>query len=244
MIENQKRKLPVSQSPKDSDFNFGNPQYYYKHFYNLVVGKDTRGILRFLSSFPHKLLERPFKSNLGLVILELGSGQNEHFTFVAKDYAFYYSLDLTEPLHVPCFPNFKYLKADAANIPLDNDSVDRIILTCLLLHLKEPEKVLVEMKRVLKATGFISIYLPPEPSVLLRVIRYFSSKRKARALGFEGYDLFIARDHITYFSRVLELIKYHFRGHEIQVKFRPFFLPSWNLNAVCIIQIKSSANST
>ena len=229
----------ISRNPR-----FGDVEEYYQTFYEQVVGVDAKGIMGYLSSYPHKLLEKRFPSNDKFVILELGCGQNEHFTFVAKDFSRYYALDLVEPRQNPTHPNYEFIEASATLIPLESSSVDRVVLTCLLLHLKDPENVLLEIKRVLKSSGFVSIYIPTEPSFLLRLFRSISSKRHARKLGYEGYDLFIARDHITYFSRILTLIRYHFDDFDISIRYRPFFIPLWNLNALCVIQIVSRVNST
>jgi SAM-dependent methyltransferase len=224
--------------------NYGDVNEYYERIYGNVVGVDARGIMAYLSSYPHKLLERPFPSNDKFVILELGCGQNEHFAFVAKDLSRYYALDFKKPRQNPTHPNFEFIEASATNIPLESSSVNRVVLTCLLLHLNDPETVLLEIKRVLKSPGFVSIYIPTEPSFLLRLFRSISSKRHARKLGYEGYDLFIIRDHITYFSRILTLIRYHFDDFDIAIRYRPFFIPFWHLNALCVIQLISRVNST
>lgn len=229
----------ISRNPR-----YGDVEEYYQSFYEQVVGEGATGIMEYLSSYPHKLLEKPFPSNDKFVMLELGCGQNEHFTFVAKDFSRYYALDLVKPRQNPTHPNYEFIEASATHIPLESSSVNRVILTCLLLHLNDPEKVLLEIKRILKSPGFISIYLPTEPSILLRLFRSISSRRHAQKLGYEGYDLFIARDHITYFSRILTLIRYHFDDFDISIRYRPFFIPFWNLNALCVIQIVSRANST
>lgn len=239
-----RRKASRKSARLSRNPNYGDVKEYYQSFYERVVGEHAKGPMAYLSSYPHKLLEQPFPSNDEFVILELGCGQNEHFRFVANDFSRYYALDLIKPRQVPTYPNFEFIEASATNIPLDNSSVNRVVLTCLLLHLNDPEKVLLEIKRVLNSPGFVSIYVPTEPSLLLRLFRAISSKRHAKKLGYEGYDLFIARDHITYFSRILTLIRYHFDDFDISIRYRPFFVPFWNLNAVCVIQIVSRVKST
>jgi len=229
----------ISKNP-----SYGDVEEYYRSFYAQVVGENATGIMGYLSCYPHKLLEKPFSSNDKFVILELGCGQNEHFTFVAKDFSWYYALDLVKPRQNLTHPNYQFIEASAAHIPLESSSVNRVILTCLLLHLDDPEKVLLEIKRVLKSPGFVSIYMPTEPSIFLRLFRVISSKRRARKLGYEGYDLFIARDHVTYFREILSLIRYHFDDFDISIEYRPFFIPLWNLNTLCVIQIGTRFKST
>ena len=218
--------------------NYGDVHEYYKWFYEHVVGVESSGLLGYFSSYPHILLEKPFPTNDGFVILELGRGQNEHFTFVAEDFSRYYAIDLVEPKQIPTHPNFEFIESSATNIPLESSSVDRVVATCLLLHLNDPEKALLEMRRVVRPGGMISLYVPPEPSLFLRLFRKLFSQRKASKLGFSGYKLFCVRDHITYFSRIKVLIEYLFRDCSVKIVYRPFFIPSWYLNGLVIFHIR------
>ena len=133
--------------------------------------------------------------------------------------------------------NYDFILASAYQLPFPSESFDRIIVTCLFLHLDKPELAMKEIRRVVRPKGEISIYMPTEPSLILNLIRKSITKRKATKLGFAGYDLFVARDHITYFKRILELIKYIFCEDKIKVKYRPIPLKTWYFNAFCIIRI-------
>ena len=71
--------------PQDS--NRGNVDFYYRNFYSRMIGHDSDGILKILWKYPHRLMEKPFKSNTNLKILELGFGEGEHLGFVTSDYS-------------------------------------------------------------------------------------------------------------------------------------------------------------
>lgn len=220
---------------------YGNVDYYYENFYSRIVGVETSGLSRLLSSYPHKLLEAPFKCNSGYTILELGSGANEHFPYVENSFDSYVAVDIKKPKIFPRHPRVHFVQGDIQSLPFEDSSFDRILATCILLHLNHPEKALLEMRRVIAENGFISIYLPTEPSIGLRFLRKIHTARKAKSLGYNGYDLFIARDHVTYFSRMIQLINYVFREDSVKYKFRPIPLGTWYFNAFCIVQIRVSA---
>lgn len=56
--------------------------------------------------------------------------------------------------------NIKYLVGDAHNIPLDNESVDVVVSLETIEHLKNPEKFIKEVKRVLKKGGKFVVSTP------------------------------------------------------------------------------------
>jgi len=219
--------------------NYGDINTYYEKFYRDVVGSNSSGVLSWLAAYPHRLLEAPFPSNEGLGVLEIGAGEHEHIRWVTKDFNKYVAVDIRDSLSLPKdVENYKFCKASVHNLPFRRNTWDRVVVTCLLLHLEDPEKALLEMRRVVKPGGIISLYVPPEPSLFLRLFRKLLIERKAARLGFKGYPLFCVRDHITYFVRIKILIEYLFRDSSIKVSYRPFFIPSWYVNGIVIFHIK------
>ena len=219
----------------------GNVAKYYSHFYSQMIGMESTGLLALLWKFPHKLMEKPFKTNEGYRILELGAGQGEHIQFVVDNYSEYVALDLDverllkissttkERLSLRC--------GDATTLDFSDRTFDRIIATCLLAHLKEPEAALHEWRRVLKPSGKITIYVPCEPGLALRVFRSLFTRPKAAKLGFQGYDLFIARDHLNSAANLRVLLAHVFKGDNISYHFIPFRFRSWYLNLFFVVQI-------
>jgi ubiquinone/menaquinone biosynthesis C-methylase UbiE len=226
----------------NSNHNFGDKQYYYQHIYSKMIGNQATGILSILWQYPHKLMEKKFKSNKLLKILEVGYGQGEHMSFVAKDFATYNAIDISSSqvaptaLEVGC--SFEYQLMNAEDLKFSSSYFDRLIATCLIVHLNDPEKALREWRRVLKPGATATIYVALEPSLALKIFRIVFTSRKAKKLGFEGYKLFIARDHINYASGVMELIHEVFKEDSISKRYRPLPLPIWYINLFCIVDIK------
>lgn len=222
--------------------NFGSQENYYNLFYSKVVGKNSFGILSSLWKYPHILLEKPFKTNLNKKIIEVGAGQGEHINFVKTDYLEYLVTDISSSslnkirFHKNSAIKTKIINAELTNFR-DND-FDRLISTCLLSHLANPEKAMREWRRIVKNRGNISIYLSTDPSLVLGIFRKLTTRRKAKGLGFEGYDLFIAREHKISVKSLIEMIKYNFKDDYVKIMFRPFYIKSWYLNMLCIVQIE------
>jgi len=226
--------------------NKGSQPNYYESLYSKVVGKNATGILSLFWKYPHILLEKPFKSNYGYKIIEVGAGQGEHIDFVVQNYSEYLVTDKNinqlSKVSVNKSSRIKKKLVDAESIKYEDNSFDRLISTCLLSHLSNPEKAIMEWRRVVRHDGYISIYLSTDPSIVLRIFREFTTKRKAKRLGFSGYDLFIAREHKNSAQSLIEILKFIFRNDSLKIKYRPFAFKSWYLNLVCIIQVKVIKN--
>ena len=206
-----------------------------------MMGHESNGILSILWKYPHRVMEKNFKSNAGKRILELGFGEGEHLSFVAEDFAEYLATDLDakrlERFRPKLIPNTKLMQCDAMSLPFPDESFDRVIATCLIAHLRNPELALTEWRRVLKEGGELTMYVPCEPGFSLRLFRKLFSAPKAKRLGFEGFNLYIARDHVNDAFRVLNLAAEVFRRDSFQQVFRPFPIRSWYLNLFCVVHI-------
>ena len=78
----------------NQQYERGNVENYYRNYYSKMMGHDSDGILSILWKYPHLLMEKPFRSNKDLNILELGFGEGEHIGFVAPDFKAYLATDL------------------------------------------------------------------------------------------------------------------------------------------------------
>ena len=222
----------------------GNVAKYYSDFYSQMIGHDATGILKFLWQYPHKKMESKFKSNSGFRILEVGAGEGEHVDFVVDDYAEYLATDVDtarlEKLSERNLPNLKVAKVDAQVTTFPDNHFDRIIATCLLAHMLKPEETLHEWQRILKPGGALTIYIPCEPGLALKTFRRFFTKPKAERMGYQGYDLFIARDHINSADKLCTLIAHVFRTDRFKLIFSPLPIKSWYLNLFLIVQIEKT----
>jgi ubiquinone/menaquinone biosynthesis C-methylase UbiE len=183
-------------------------------------------------------MESEFRDNKNMNILEIGVGDFEHLPFVKPNFKTFTGVDLRSPKNSSEILNGKinFIHSDAHKLPFLDNQFDRVIATCLIVHLSQPEEAIEEWLRVVKPGGKITIYIALEPSLFLQVLRKLYMKPKASKLGFQGYDLFIARDHITYGLRIINIIKTKYMKNN-SLKFRPIPLPFWFINAFCVAEI-------
>jgi ubiquinone/menaquinone biosynthesis C-methylase UbiE len=219
---------------------------YYEKFFDQTANKGFNG---FLFDFTHKTLELiPRLSNgkkraISSKVLEVGAGLGQHLKFVEKSYSKYTMTDVNPSLMLKNnreskLAKIEYKVADVHNLPFTQGSFDRVISTCLLHHLDDVETALSEIKRVIKKGGLVSIYLSCDPGVMNRLLRRLLIIPKARRLGFSEYDIFIAREHKNHFQSIEFMINHVFKGQNIEKKYYPFHIKSWNLNTFCIFQIQ------
>ncbi len=226
----------------NTDKDFGEPSVFYRDYYPKMFSLSSRGLLSFLWKYPHRTIENKFKGVNTESILEVGAGRGEHLQACDIKFEKYTMLDL-EKFELPELNKnprrfIVQLIGNAEETAQPDSTFDRVIATCVIAHLHHPEKALAEWRRIVKDTGYISIYIPCEPGIALRVFRKFTTSRRAAELGFNGYEMFIAREHINDASRILRLIGYIFREDKISFVYRPFFLKSWYFNLFIIAHIK------
>ncbi|MDP5121461.1 MAG: methyltransferase domain-containing protein, partial [Spirosomaceae bacterium] len=71
--------------------------------------------------------------------------------------------------------SLEFVKGDAHRLPFEDDSFDVVTCQTVLIHLKNPEKSLAEMKRVVKPNGIV---ICAEPNNLVQAILKDSVNRK------------------------------------------------------------------
>ncbi len=213
---------------------------YYDDFYSCVHGGATTGRAAALMQ-KHLETKRPASHHYPRV-LELGAGTMQHFPFVQHKYKTYIASDIREIPEVQGWKRWaserqptldgKFLaQFDASEVPFDDESFDRIVATCLLLHLPEPIEALRDWVRVLKTGGVMDLLVPCEPGLALRTYRRFVSRPRSIRLGFEYFDLVNAVDHKNYTASMIEIMKHLDSNVDVQFSWRPFNrIPSWNLN--------------
>jgi phosphatidylethanolamine/phosphatidyl-N-methylethanolamine N-methyltransferase len=131
---------------------------------------------------------------------------------------------------------------NAEDLTYDDDSFDRVIVTCLLHHVDKPEKVMKEIQRVLKPGGIGTVFLPCDPGLLVRFLRTYTTARGAKKNGFQGYSLMISREHRNHFSSLIHMAKFIFKDGNFRIIYYPFRFHSWNANAYAVIQFYKQIN--
>lgn len=215
---------------------------YYEKLFNQVANEGFAG---FLFSFTHKKLElipHVLNKNKLEKILEVGAGSGQHLKYVKQNFSEYTLTDI----------NFKFLNnynnkkdtririkmADVQNLPFKSAHFDRVICSCLLHHVQDFEKALLEMRRVTKRGGLVSIYLSCDPGIMNRLFRSIFIIPKAKSKGFDEYKVFIAKEHRNHFKSLEIMIKHVFKSQNIKQIYYPLRIKSWNLNTFCIFQIE------
>ncbi len=164
-------------------------------------------------------------------VLEVGGGEGQHLSFVNHKYDVYIvsdlrmstnkSLALLDSGVIPSMSGEYFSIADATQLEYETETFDRILAGCLLLHLPDTLGVLQEWLRVLKVGGQIDALVPYDESFLVKLYRALLSRRKARKLGFNHFDVVNAYEHVTYARRVLILAKQGFPETKIQIDHFP-----------------------
>lgn len=219
-------------------------EYYDKYFDNLCnSGVQGRG-----SSYIHKQIEKYWIKSNPSKILEVGVGDGSHFKYAKfgqKLSVKLTALDIRSPKKA--FSelilgdrklSIDWVTGSVEKIPLENDSFDRVTSTCLLHHVDDPYAAMLEMRRVTRISGEISIGLPTDPGILNRSIKKIYTYRKAKKLGLENPALVYSLDHQNHIFGLVEIAKHVFRKDELQVRYLPFRIKSSNLNLLVVISVK------
>lgn len=223
---------------------------YYRRHYASVHGA---GCLGGAASVMHKRLERGRENREFPLTVEVGAGRFEHYPFVTHARERYLATDLRMPSESPVYQSvlagtgpadLEFRQSDAMTLDLDDASVDRVVATCLLIHLPDPYGAIHEWQRVCKPDGVIDMLVPCDPGLLARAFRRSVSQRVARKNGVPAadYALVNAIEHLNPFNRVLTLVRAAIEPQRrLSVDYFPFGkFPSWNLNAFAIMRIDPS----
>lgn len=228
----------------DRDSEYGNPDVFYSRYYQQVL---RTGIVGSAQDRTHRALERRAPAGMRFDrVLEVGAGKGEHFDFVQHDFGSYVETDIraADARIGRADPRRLFTEADAQDLPFEDASFDRVIATCLLLHLPEPETALREWRRVARPGAMLNLLVPCDPGAFVRSTRQVLTVPAVRRSGFRGYDLFNARDHRNHVGSVDRLVKHTFRHDRMSVYRFPFRLDSWNLNAFFVYDVVRSAGGT
>jgi ubiquinone/menaquinone biosynthesis C-methylase UbiE len=189
----------------------------------------------------HNIMEKPFKSNLNLNLLEVGSNTGEHVSFVKQDFNTYLMTDIRQ-IEIPDNlrdSRIKFEVADVQKLKYPDETFDRVISTCLLHHVHDPLAALNEILRVTKIGGFATVLIPNDPGIFYRILRKFTSLRNAKKQGLLNQaKLNHAIQHRNHYLQLVELLNYAYEFEDITVRYYPFRFKGYDLNALTIFHIK------
>lgn len=197
----------------------------------------------FFEKYMHRAMEAPFgRTEEYPRVLEVGGNRGEHVPYVRHRFDDYVLTDLYEPNLtdvVGLDDRVQVAAADVQSLPYADAEFDRVIATCLLHHVPDPFLALLQMRRVVKPGGRITILLPTDPGVGYRTAQRVTSGRKARKQEIGPFlELVHAVDHINHFESLVKQLDYVFRADEVHMDWKPTKLPSWNINLFTVVQIR------
>ena len=236
----------VQKSPSDT---YGSQKLWYSEIYQSLSCGTESGIL---ARIAHNAIERDTFRNSSETckkILEVGGGDGIHLRFVQSEFDEYVLTDYDDDqlklasINLDSDPrNIRFQNENAQSLSFSNDSFDRLVATCVLLHLDDPEGAISEWRRVVRNGGNLSIYYPHEPELLTRVARRILLGRKASKLGFHGFDLLMAREHKNSAWRIEQFLKFVFMNDTIKIKRWPFIKGPLFMNSFTVFHVKILKN--
>ena len=209
---------------------------YYSDAYSQIASSGAFGVM---SKLQHRQME---KSTLlagasGQRVLEVGAGSGQHISFVdSGSWSEYIQTDLRPPgLTVGALGTWVDACVNADNLPFEDQSFDRLISTCVLVHTSDPALTLKEWRRVVRPGGVITVYLPCESSLLLNLARLLGPRQARIKAGFDPRIIYL--DHRYTYKYLKTLVELEFPQSQIHTKRFPRLLPWW-LSWWEIVQIK------
>lgn len=216
-----------------------NWQPYSKKNYNNYIYKGLIGVL---FRYQHKRLSpRDYRNNER--VLEIGPGFEPHIKYVKLNFKKYYCLELNKSKELKRyyknkFPNIIYKNYDGINLNFPENFFDRIIISHTLEHIINFEEFLIEMHRVLKIGGVISIASPCDNGFLWRFGRFLLKKTYFKLLKISDldYDYNLAKDHVNTIFQIISVLRKRFRI--ISEYYLPFKIKIIDFNLIHICHLK------
>ena len=221
---------------------------YYKAVYS---DAQKRGVQGFGGSLADGSLLNELSKHRSDKILELGAGSGE-FTQKAVEslvHRSYVATDLKPERANPALArrlkqeagqdeSLEFIRADAQALPFEDGIFDLVFSTCLLAHVDSPTDVIRESLRVLQADGTLVFLMPTDPGLLNQFIKRILTYPKLRKMGVMNPQYIYSLEHKNPIHNLIAANKYVSLGGQIRIKYRPFLLPSWNLNLwlLCVIK--------
>ncbi len=153
--------------PSESDFEAWNEAHALKHDLDKFYNHPNR-LFRYIENKRIKKLLDAAELNENSDILEIGCGAGHILERIEKGRLT--GTDISEIQINRAIKRLndkaKLIKAPGEKLPFPDKSFDRIICTEVFEHVLEPEKILLEMKRILKDNGIISLSIPNENLII------------------------------------------------------------------------------
>jgi len=223
---------------------------FYEKYYSATQYTGAMGVFH---DYYHKKLERYHLTNKDLNILEVGAGFGEHIKFVQLDFDSYTISDLhLDEVHPHLLQNLehvslanderiKLVRCDILNLPFQDSTFDRVVITCVLHHVSNLEFDLQEISRVVKNNGHISFYFIGNPGLLYRIIRHYASHKKQSKVmktSMAHVKYIWSLEHLNHYPGILAKIRWIFKHDETSFNgVLSRFIP-YDLSIFKVVEIK------
>jgi ubiquinone/menaquinone biosynthesis C-methylase UbiE len=212
--------------------------YSQKNYNNYLY----KGLIGVLFRYQHKRLSpKDYRNNER--VLEIGPGFEPHIKYVKLNFKEYYCLELNNnkeliKYYENNFPNIIYKNYDGRNLNFPENFFDRIIISHTLEHIINFEEFLIEMHRVLKIDGVISIASPCDNGFLWRFCRFLLKKTYFKLLKVSDldYDYNLAKDHVNTIFQIISVLRKKFTI--ISEYYLPFKIKIIDFNLIHICHLR------
>lgn len=206
---------------------------YEKVYGSGFIGWVYRKVYRFMEK-PHRQLR---KSS----ILEVGAGSGNYRSHANPSFSRYVELDVREILQLEKTPRVQRIMGDAHDLSrFRANTFDRLVATCVLVHLDNPLKALREWRRVVKQGGSLTIYVPPEAGLLVRWVRRLVTWRAPAAAGLDARRIASLQHKFSYFY-LEAIIQETFRGDLVRRRTIPFQIFEFDMALFHVFEITLGA---
>lgn len=215
---------------------------FYREGYNTVaVSASNPRAMRFL----HSSMEAGFGADTRFDrVLEVGANRGEHLPYVRHQFGSYVLTDLRVPrLAEPAAadPRVTAVSCDVQALPFATGTFDRSLASCLMHHVPDPLGAALELRRVTKVGGVITVLVPTDPYPAYRLVRALTSTRSAKKAGKQDeWQLAHALDHKNHFWSIRIQLQKAFRSDSVKINWRPFLIPSPAMNLLTVWQVRKS----
>jgi SAM-dependent methyltransferase len=224
-----------SQSSVEEWLSLDRDDFVSKWYRERYAANSYSGAAGLVQKQMHMSLERGYNgSSFFQDVLELGGNVGEHLAYVKHGFGEYVLTDRFDCLGNTEKQNLekrgiRFQAENAETLSFAEGSFDRVLNTCLLHHLKDPEAALLEVRRVLRPGGVADIFLASDPGLAFRFGRWIGPRLNAKMQGAEAIKtLMDARDHINHAGGLLRLIQHVFRLDIVQKRSYPIRGMTWN----------------
>ena len=190
--------------------------WYQEAYDGVYHGSLTASIYAWVFRF----MEKPHRWRGPSRIIEIGAGKGHYRRAAKPNFTEYVELDLRMDSAAET-PGVTRIEGNGEATGLESNSFDRLVATCVLVHLDNPRTALNDWKRIVRPGGDLTIYVPPEAGLLVRLLRRWFFWPKARRRGYDG-RLIASLEHRYSFFYLDALIKDVFDDAQVFRRTVPF----------------------